>query len=193
MARPRTEGSMSARKSLGVLGIVFATIAGLDAQGTATLIRLRQGVSFAEAWRPNGRSDTRIIGQVIDVRQIAVANARVQLRNLVSGRIQQTTETNASGDYQFLIDDPGTYVVEFTMIDGDVVALSNAGSLARYETLQTVVMLPGRWEGNLRGMVMPQHMTNFIGMRAATSMTAQTVEIALEQSIQPVDSGEPVS
>ena len=29
------------------------------------------------------------------------------------------------------------------MVDGYVLALSNAGSLARYETLQTVVQLPG--------------------------------------------------
>jgi hypothetical protein len=74
-----------------------------------------------------------------------------------------------------------------------VVAISNAGALARFETLQTVVILPGRWEGQLRGLVMPQPVTNFVGMSAATTMTAQTVQIALEQSIQPVDSGEPVS
>jgi hypothetical protein len=56
-----------------------------------------------------------------------------------------------------------------------------------------VVTLPGRWEGQLRGLVMPRNVTNFVGMSAATTMTAQTVQIALEQSIQPVDSGEPVS
>jgi hypothetical protein len=71
--------------------------------------------------------------------------------------------------------------------------LSNAGSLARFETLQTVVQLPGRWEGVGRGMVMPTNVTHFIGMSAATTMTAETVAIALKQSIQPVDSGEPVS
>ena len=76
-------------------------------------------------------------------------------------------------------------------VDGYILALSNAGTLKRFETLQTVVQLPGRWEA--RGMVMPQNLTNFIGMSAAASMTAQTVQIALAQSIQPVDAGEPVS
>ena len=42
-------------------------------------------------------------------------------------------------------------------------------------------------------MVTPRNATSFVGMSAATTMTAQTVQIALEQSIQPVDAGEPVS
>jgi hypothetical protein len=79
------------------------------------------------------------------------------------------------------------------MVDGYIVALSNAGSLGRNETLQTVVMLPGRWDSVARGMVMPQNVSSFVGMSAQTTMTAQTLAIALEQSIQPVDSGQPVS
>ena len=183
---------MSTHKSLIVIAILIATVAGLDAQGTATLMRQRQGVNFAEAWRPlNTKGDTKIIGQVIDIRQMPVAYAKVQLRNLITGTVQQQDDTDVNGEYQFAVDDPGTYVVEMIMVDGYVVALSNAGALARFETLQTVVQLPGRWEG-LR-MIMPQSATSFVGMSAATSMTAQTVAIALEQSIQPVDSGSPVS
>ena len=53
------------------------------------------------------------------------------------------TIANDNGEYEFLVDDPGTYVVEMVMVDGYVLALSNAGSLARYETLHTVVQLPG--------------------------------------------------
>jgi hypothetical protein len=184
---------MRTNKNLILAAILVATAAGLDAQGTATLIRQRQGVSFAEPWRPNGVGETRIIGQVIDIRQTPVANARVQLRNLVSGLVQQQDETDVNGAYAFAVDNPGTYVVEMTLVDGYVVALSNAGAIARFETLNTVVSLPGRWETALRRMVMPQPVTNFIGMSAATTMTAQTVQIALEQSVQPVDSGEPVS
>lgn len=184
---------MSAYKKFVAAAILIATAAGLEAQGRATLMRPRTGVSFAEPWRPAGKGDTRIIGQVIDIRQMPVAHARVQLRNLFSGQVQTRNETDANGEYTFTVDDPGTYVVEMIMVDGYVIALSNAGALARYETLQTVVQLPGRWEGLVRGMVMPQNMSNFVGMSAATTMTARTVAIALEQSIQPVDSGEPVS
>lgn len=184
---------MSTHKRLIVAALLVSAAAGLDAQGTATLVRQRQGVSFAETWRPIGTGQTRVVGQVIDIRQAPVANARVQLRNLLSGTVEGSKETDANGEYAFAIDNPGSYVVEMTMVDGYVLALSNAGALSRYETLQTVVTLPGRWEGQLRGMVMPRNVTSFVGMSAATTMTAQTVQIALEQSIQPVDSGEPVS
>ncbi len=184
---------MRTNKNLILAAILVATAAGLDAQGTATLMRPRQGVSFAEPWRPNGAGDTRVIGQVLDIRQTPVANARVQLRSLVSGLVQLQDETDANGAYTFIVDTPGTYVVEMTQVDGYVLALSNAGALARFETLQTLVMLPGRWETDLRRMVMPQNVTHFFGMSAATTMTAQTVQIALEQSVQPVDPGEPVS
>lgn len=185
---------MSTHKNLIVFAILVATVAGLDAQGRATLVRPRQGVTFAEAWRPpNSKGDTKIIGQVIDIRQAPVAHARMNLRNLVNGTVQQSTESDDNGEYVFSVDDPGTYVVEMVMVDGYVVALSNAGALARFETLRTLVQLPGRWDLTTRGMVMPRNMSNFVGMSAGTTMTAQTVAIALEQSIQPVDSGEPVS
>jgi hypothetical protein len=183
---------MSSQKNLIVCALLVLTAAGLEAQGTATLVRQRQGVRLAEPWRPaNANSDTKIIGQVVDIRQVPVAYAKVQLRNLINGRVQQESASDGNGEYQFTVDDPGTYVVEVVLVDGYIIALSNAGTLSRYETLQTVVQLPGRWEANK--MVMPRNVMNFFGMSAATTMTAQTVRIALQQSIQPVDSGEPVS
>ena len=184
---------MSTEKKLIVVAMLVLTVAGLDAQGTATLVRQRQGLRFAEPWRPvNTTGETRIVGHVIDIRQVPVPYARVQLRNLMNGTVLQESASDANGEYQFTVDEPGTYLVEMLLVDDKVLALSNAGTLARFETLQTVVQLPGRWEGT-RGMVMPQQMLAFFGMSAATTMTARTVEIALEQSIQPVDAGEPVS
>jgi len=183
---------MRTQKNLIVCALLVLTVAGLEAQGTATLVRQGQGVRLAEPWRPaNATGDTRIIGQVIDIRQVPVAYAKVQLRNLINGTVQQESSSDGNGEYQFTVDDPGTYVVEVVLVNGYIVALSNAGTLSRYETLQTVIQLPGRWEFNR--MVMPQNVSDFFGMSAATTMTAQTVQIALAQSIQPVDSGEPVS
>ena len=185
---------MSTHKSFVLFAVLVAAVAGLDAQGTATLVRQRQSVTFAEGWRPpNTNGDTKVIGQVVDIRETPVANARLQLRNLINGTVQTGGESDANGEYQFVVDTPGTYVVEMVMVDGYVLALSNAGTVARFETLRTRVRLPGLWEGLGRGLVFPQPVTNFIGMSAATTMTAQTVAIALEQSIQPVDAGEPVS
>ena len=179
-----------------VSGLILVGGAGLTAQRTS--VRLVQppppGVRLAEAWRPaNIKGDTRIIGTIFDIRQVPVAYAKVQLRNLLTGAVQQEGKADGEGQYQFLIDDPGTYVVEMVMVDGYVVALSNAGSLARYETLQTVIQLPGRWDAALGSMQLTQNATNFLGMSAATTMTAATMSIAVDENVTPVDAGEPVS
>lgn len=185
---------MRTQENLVVLAMLALTVAGLGAQGTATLVGQRQGVRFEETWRPaDATSEMKIVGRIIDIRKMPVAHVKVQLRNLLTGSVEQESESDENGDYTFIVKDPGTYVVEMVFSDGYVLALSNAVALARFETLQTNVQLPGRWEGMSRGMVMPQNVSAFIGMSAATTMTAQTVQIALEQSIQPVDSGEPVS
>jgi hypothetical protein len=185
---------MGTPKNLIVLAMLVLTVAGLGAQGTATLVRQRQSVRFDEAWRPaNAPADTKIIGRIVDSRKAPVANVKVQLRNLLNGTVEQESETNENGEYRFIVREPGTYVVEMVLLDGYVLALSNAGSLARYETLETEMQLPGRWEGMARGMAMPRNASTFMGVSAATTMTAETVRMALQQKIQPVDSGEPVS
>lgn len=154
----------------------------------------RSAVQFAGAWRPNGASaDTRVIGSVIDITQTPVSAVRVQLRNLDTGNVEQEAESNEQGEYEFAIDTSGTYVVEMVMVDGYVVALSNAGSLARFETLQTVVQLPGRWDVSTRTVVTAATMTSFFGMSAETTMTATTIQIAVDQDVRPADPGTPVS
>lgn len=179
-----------------ICGVFVATGAALLAQSGS--IRLvpppAQGVRFAQPWRPNAAAgDTKIIGTVIDIRQLPVAYAKVQLRNLVTGAVQQSMDSDENGEYQFAVDDPGTYVVEMVMVDGYVLALSNAGSLARYETLRTLVQLPGRWDSLARNMVFPQNTSYFFGMSAQTTMTAATLTLAANLNIAPVDAGEPVS
>jgi len=186
---------MSTRINSLVWGLVLVCGASLTAQTGVRLVPPpRPGVTFAESWRPpNTKSDTKIIGTVIDIRQVPVAYAKVQLRNLVTGKVAMETLANDNGEYEFLVDDPGTYVVEMTKVDGYVLALSNAGSIARYETFYTVVQLPGRWDAGLRNMTMPQNAANFLGMSSQTTMTATTLTLASDQNITPLDPGEPVS
>jgi len=186
---------MSTRINSLVWGLILMSGAAVTAQTGVRLVQPpRPGVTFAEAWRPaNANTETKIIGTVIDLRQVPVAYAKVQLRNLITGLVGEKSETNESGEYEFLIDNPGTYVVETTMVDGYVIALSNAGSLARYETLQTVIQLPGHWDSALRRMSIPHNPADFLGMSAQTSMTAATLTLAADQNIAPVDAGEPVS
>lgn len=153
-----------------------------------------QGVKFAQPWRPAGSGgDTRIVGTVIDIRQVPVAYVKVQLRSLITGTVQQEGESNANGEYEFAVSDSGTYVVEMLLVDGYVIALSNAGSLARFETLRTLVQLPGRWDSQLRNMIMPQNNSAFLGMSARTTMTAATLLLAVDANLGPIDPGEAVS
>ena len=179
-----------------ILGITLVAGGTLVAQSVS--VRRVQppppGVRLLEGWRPSDVSgETRIVGTVIDIRQVPIAYARVQLRNLTTATIAAVQETDEHGNYEFIVEDPGTYVVEMAMVDGYIIALSNAGALARYETLRTIVQLPGRWDFTRSSMFMTQNMSNFFGMSAANSMTATTLSLAAEQSLSTVDAGEPVS
>jgi len=183
------------RQIVASIGVVMMTGTALLAQSSS--IRLvpptRQGVQFAQPWRPANGGDTKIIGSVIDIRQVPVARVKLQLRSLVTGTVEKVVESDENGDYQFDVVDPGSYVVEMVMVDGYVIALSNAGSVGRFETLRTVVQLPGRWDTQLRAMVMPQNSSSFFGMSAQNTMTAATITLAADMNIAPIDAGEPVS
>ena len=99
----------------------------------------------------------------------------------------------AMGEYTFIVADPSTYVAEMTLEDGVVVALSNAGTLARYETLQTVIQLAGLWEAANRKLIAVTHPASFLGMSSAATMTAATLEFATLDHIPATNPGEPVS
>lgn len=179
-----------------ILGITI--VAGVSLAAQSVSVRRVQppppGVRLAEGWRPaNGSGDTRIVGNVIDIRQVPVSHVRVQLRNLINSKIAAVQQTDAEGNYEFVVDEPSMYVVEMAMADGYIVALSNAGALARYETLRTVVQLPGRWDFARSSMFMTQNVSNFFGISAANSMTATTLSLAAEESLSTVQAGEPVS
>jgi hypothetical protein len=152
------------------------------------------GVRLIEPWKPaDSDGATRIIGNVIDIAHVPVAYARVQLRNLTTASIDDVQQADANGNYEFIVEMPGTYVVEMASLDGYVIALSNAGSLARYETLRTVVQLPGRWDSSSGAVLATQNMSSFFGLSAANSMTATTLSLAAEESLNTIEAGEPVS
>ncbi len=155
----------------------------------------RSAVNFTAPWRPGGvtNTDTKIIGTVVDIRQIPVAGARLRLRNLESGNVEQTVDANEQGEYAFDLEEPGTYVVEMLMVEGYVVALSNAGSIGRFETMNTVVQIPGRWDEATRRVITTQNATNFLGMSAETTMTAATIQIAVNNNVTPQNPGVPMS
>jgi len=182
---------MFKRISLVGFGLILALGAGVTAQ---QFVPPESTLKFVQVWRPaTVTGQTQIIGTVIDIRQVPVANARVRLRNLNTGQIEQEGQTNDKGEYVFAIVEPGTYVVEMATVEGTIIALSNAGTVARHETLQTVVQLPGRWNISTRNMEMTQKVSDFVGLSSALSMTAATLTMAIEQNITPLNAGEAVS
>ena len=174
-------------------GLLMAVGAGVTAQQQVRpLVSAETSLRFMQPWQPSTVTGaTQIIGTVIDIRQVPVANAKVRLRNLNTGQIEQEAITNEKGEYVFEVVEPGSYVVEMVMIDGTIIALSNAGVLRRYETLQTVVQLPGRWNMVTRNVEKIQNASDFVGMSSALTMA--TLSMAVAQNITPLDPGEPVS
>ncbi|HEX7827772.1 MAG TPA: carboxypeptidase-like regulatory domain-containing protein [Mycobacterium sp.] len=149
-------------------------------------------VRFSTPYRPGGSTATRVVGAVFDVLQTPVPYARVQLRNLSNGVVLGSADTNESGEYTFDVTDPGTYVVEM-LEQQNIIALSNAGLLARYQTLKTEIRLPGRWDSNARSVSVPVSATAFFGMSSANSMSSSTLSLAANSNVSPIDPGEPVS
>jgi hypothetical protein len=178
---------------------MFASLgASTAAQQRGEVVRVRPGVSGAvklsAPWRPNGATgDTRVTGTVIDIQRTPVSYARVQLRDLTTGKVLGADETNDLGEYEFALIEPGMYVVEMVQVNNYVVALSNAGSLKRYETLNTVVQLPGRWDLGSRTMYAGVSAGAFFGMGSANTMTSATLGLAVSSRVRPFNPGEPVS
>jgi hypothetical protein len=146
-----------------------------------------------EPWKPEGKSDTRVIGNIIDIRQLPVASVRLQLRDLSNGRVVRESLSGQQGEYEFTVSEPGTYVVEMLSGIGQVVALSNAGFLTRFQTMSTFIQLPGRWDMSSSTLIPHQSVTAYFGMSAQNTMTAATLQAATNSNLAPADAGEPVS
>ena len=187
---------MNRKTWLTLVAVLLAIGTSLTAQGTARRIVPQQaGFKFVAPWRPSFAKSggTKIVGTVVDIRQIPVTKAKVRLRDLDKGQILGESDTNENGEYSFETLEPGTYVVEMVLTDGTVVALSNAGALSRYETLNTVVQLPGRWNVALQNMTVSNNLAGFVGVSSETTMTLVTVTLATSGNVPPADPGEPVS
>lgn len=188
---------MNRRTIVALCVLVSAAGAFVSAQGGTVRFVPPQPrmIRLLEPLMPQGRSgDTKVIGTVIDIRQSPVAGAHLQLRDLNAGHVLQEGVSGNAGEYEFRVADAGVYVVEMVGGVGQVVALSNAGTVPRFQTLNTVIQLPGRWDV-YRNMLMvpPPSVTSFVGMSAQTSMTAATLQAAVGADITPADPGEPVS
>lgn len=177
-----------------LIGAAGIAVSAEQRRGEVVLVRPPSSpIRFAGPWRPEGAVNTRVVGTVLDVAQMPVAYARLQLRELKTGGIVGKTESNDRGEYEFTVVEPGLFVVEMLVKENQVLALSNAGLLARYQTLQTFIQLTGRWNFTSRSMSTPVPRSGFLGFGAARSMTSTTIALAADADIRPIDAGEPVS
>src|SRR5918999_4597215 len=99
--------------------VMVLTAAPLHAQGSAG--------SSPQAAQLKGASTTRsmIAGTVSDPQSKAMAGARVRLRNLQTGQIDQTAVTDDDGEFRLVAVPNIPYVVELADLEGRIVSISD--------------------------------------------------------------------
>lgn len=91
-----------------------------------------------------GARATSILGAAWNADNSPIPNARLRLRNALTGRIEATTVANASGQFAFTGIESGTYVVELVSERGKVLTLGHTFTVAPGETVATFVRLGTR-------------------------------------------------
>lgn len=87
------------------------------------------------------RGATSILGVVWNVDNSPIPGARVQLRNLVSGKVDAAAVANDSGQFSFTQIEGGRYAVELVGANGRVVTVGHAFVIAPGESVATFVRL----------------------------------------------------
>lgn len=97
------------------------------------------------AKRPGGsavaKATTSILGVVWNVDNTPIPGARVQLRNLVTGKVDASTVANQSGQFTFNQIEGGRYVVELIGASGKVATVGHAFVIAPGESVATFVRM----------------------------------------------------
>ena len=92
-----------------------------------------------------GSRVTSVMGYLWAGEGTPVSNATVQLRNIVTGQIEQVSSTLQNGAFAFQNVTSGTYAIEYvTDSAGRVLAVGQAFSVAPGETVATFVRLGGK-------------------------------------------------
>jgi hypothetical protein len=191
----RPKQGMTNRTIVVICVLVIAGGVLIDAQrGTVRYASPQpRSIRLIESLRPEGRTETKVAGTILDLRRAPVPRARIQLRDLSNGLVVQEGLSNDAGDYEFTVAEPGTYVVEMVDDAGRVIGLSSAGALSQFQTMAAMIQLPGRWDLEQKTVIVPQSNMRFIGMSANNTMTATTIQFAAQENVPPADPGEPVS
>jgi hypothetical protein len=156
--QPRIERGPTNRVPRGLISPVVAendtggTIIPVNGRRT-TLVRIDsardaygRGFTAAELaalgiFAPSGAVANAIVGHARDAAASLLADAPLQLRNLTLGGVVSHARTNTGGQFAFPSLPTGTYIVELLAPQGQVVALSDAVSVASGDVVQTVVQM----------------------------------------------------
>jgi hypothetical protein len=84
---------------------------------------------------------TAVIGSAWKVDNTPIPGAHVQLRNLVSGKVEAVAVADQMGQFTFARIEGGTYVVELLGENGRIVTVGHAFVIAPGETVATFVRL----------------------------------------------------
>jgi hypothetical protein len=87
------------------------------------------------------KGGTSILGVVWNVDNTPIPGARVQLRNLVSGKVNGTAVSNQAGQFTFNQIEGGRYVVELIGANGKIATVGHAFVIAPGESVATFVRM----------------------------------------------------
>jgi hypothetical protein len=84
-----------------------------------------------------------VTGTVVRHDDTPVANARLRLRDVTTGRTVQTTEADETGHFTFSRVPPGSYLVELVDRRENVLAVGRTFGITPLESVTTFIRLPG--------------------------------------------------
>lgn len=90
---------------------------------------------------PGAGGFTSVLGAAWKMDNTPIPGARVQLRNVVSGKVEATAVANQSGQFTLTNIEGGTYVVELIGENGKIATVGHAFVIAPGETVATFVRL----------------------------------------------------
>jgi hypothetical protein len=103
-----------------------------------------------------------LVGLALDASNRPLPDTRVQLRGVRSGNVEATATTGADGGFTFPGLLPGLYVVEMTVTNGSIVAISDSAEVVDGRTVQQNVQLVARsrsfgwWLGSTTTLALAQ-------------------------------------
>lgn len=118
-------------------------IAGPAAQQTGLASQAAAAGSVAGARTATGPAvrPSAIVGGAWEADNTPIPQARLRLRNVVSGRMHAVTVADDLGQFAFQSVEPGSYVVELVAESGKVLTVGHTFSLGVGETVATFVRL----------------------------------------------------